>query len=462
MRKQHLENHPLLSEKEAFLKLHSLGQSHILEYWASLSAAQKANLIAQISLLDVSLFKCLQHTATTQQIRPIFASPFKDYFHSDPQNDALLGEQLLMEGKTALVVLAGGQGSRLQYNGAKGCFPITSIRHKSLYQLLAEKIFAAGKQAKRALEVAVMTSPLNHLETQKFFEEHDFFGLQSDQISFFCQEMFPLLDFQGNLFLEEIDQIACGPNGNGGVFRRLMETVTWDKWNAMGIELIHVLPIDNPLATPFDAELFGFHKRNGNEITLKSAFRRNGAESVGVLAHVEGKTAVIEYINLSEKEKQATDLNGRLKFQVANLGMYCFSMPFLKAACTQTLPLHAAKKAVKMLGQEGTSQFSPTPNAWKFEEFIFDLFPLASHVQALMCPRETCFAPLKNFNGEDSIEAVRAALLANDWQVFAKLTGNKPPLDAQFELAPQFYYPTLELREKWKGRPFPNKEYIDD
>ena len=438
-----------------------MGQQHLLVHWERLSTSQKENLVHQIDLLDLSLFERCQRAITTQGDRLTSVSPFEDYFHSEPSNDSL-GAQQIREGKTALIVLAGGQGSRLQCQGAKGCFPITAVCQKSLYQLLAEKIVAAGKQAKRALEVAVMTSPLNHRETQNFFEEHDFFGLQRNQISFFCQQMLPLLDFQGNLFLEEIDQIACGPNGNGGVFHRLMETKIWDKWNKLGIELIQVLPIDNPLASPFDAELFGFHTRNGNEITLKSAFRRDPLESVGVLAQVDGKTAIIEYFNLSEADKQATDLDGKLKFQVANLGIYCFSLSFLKAACVHTLPLHAAKKAVKMLQPNGISSMSAAPNAWKFEEFIFDLFSFTNRVQALLCPREECFAPLKNLNGEDSIGTVRAALLANDWQIFAKLTGNKPPLGAQFELAPQFYYPTHELLEKWRGKAFPNKEYIDE
>jgi UDP-N-acetylglucosamine/UDP-N-acetylgalactosamine diphosphorylase len=454
---------PVLSEEEVFLKLRSIGQGNLLDHWNRLAAKQKESLARQIANLDISLFRRQQEAILQNQKAPLYTfQPFQAYSLAKDAEDHTLGMQLVEEGKTALLVLAGGQGSRLRCKGPKGCCEVTQIKHKSLYQLLAEKIKAASKRAKRHLEVAVMTSPLNHVETQTFFAQHAFFGLNPSHVTFFYQQMWPMLNFQGDLFLEESDRIARGPNGNGGVFRRLIEWGIWEKWEKMGIEMVNVIPIDNPLAPPFDCELFGFHFRNKNDVTVKSSMRRDTQENVGVLALIDGKAAVIEYSELSGADKEAQDQEGKLKFGIANLGIYCFSLPFIQRAGQQQLPLHLAKKAVRMMDPEEKPSLSEVPNAWKFEEFIFDVLPFADHVQALLFPRESCFAPLKNLKGDDSIETVHAALLAFDRQVFAKITGKAPPPEAVFELAPQFYYPTAELLEKWRGQSLPDKDYIHE
>lgn len=102
------------------------------------------------------------------------------------------------------------------------------------------------------------------------------------------------------------------------------------------------------------------------------------------------------------------------------------------------------------------------PNAWKFEEFIFDVFPYAERVEALICERSSCFAPLKNLAGTDSIGSVQGALEALDRKIFTQVTGCALLEKRPFELAPQFYYPTPELLNKWKGKTLPCGDYIDE
>ncbi len=265
--------------------------------------------------------------------------------------------------------------------------------------------------------------------------------------------MWPLLDFEGHLFLEAPDQIARGPNGNGGVFRRLVEIGLWQKWREMGIEMVNVLPVDNPLALPFDHELFGFQERQECDVVVKASMRRNPQEKVGLLVKADGKPRIVEYSELTDEQKSAmTD-------SVANLGLYSFSMSFIEKVSQMLLPIHRAKKAVKKMGQE---EVPDQPNSWKFEEFIFDVLQVASRCEALLYPRETTFAPLKNLQGEDSIATVQAALLAFDKQVYARVTGEEPSQTAFFELSPSFYYPTKDLLEKWRGKPLPDQDYIED
>jgi len=448
---------------EVFSKLRSIGQENLFSHWEKLSLAQKEKIFRQVTHLDTQLFLRQQAAILKSQTSHSYSlQPYQSCSLSGNSNDYHRGLQLVQEGKTALLVLAGGQGSRLRCKGPKGCRAVTKITQKSLYQLLAEKVKAVSKQAKRELEIAIMTSPLNHVETETFFAEHAFFGLKSSQVTFFNQPMWPLLNFQGNLFLEEPDQIARGPNGNGSVFRRLVDSGIWKKWKNMGIEMVNVVPIDNPLANPFDFELFGFHAHEETDITIKASRRFDVSENVGVLALLNNKVVIIEYSELKDADKEAITQEGILEFDIANLGLFCFSMPFIQHVSQQELPLHLAKKTVSEINSAGAIILPEEPNAWKFEEFIFDLLPFAEHVRTILFPRALCFAPLKNLKGADSIDTVHAALLAFDRQVFETITGNEPPHGAIFELSAQFYYPTVELLETWRGKPFPNKDYIHE
>ncbi|MCC5832888.1 MAG: UTP--glucose-1-phosphate uridylyltransferase [Chlamydiales bacterium] len=449
-------NSPILSEKEARDKLRAVGESGLLASWGSLDGVQKENLLQQITQIDAVFLHRQQEEILQPLQQPVSFEPFPSPSSSGNPEDVKRGEEALREGKCACIVLAGGQGSRLRWKGPKGCCPITNVKNKTLFQLLAEKIKAASKQAGHPLQVAVMTSPLNHVETEFYFVRNAFFGLDPRQVTFFFQRMWPFLDFDGHLFLEAPDQIARGPNGNGGVFRRLVEIGLWKKWRDRGIEWVNVLPIDNPLALPYDHEMFGFQERYGSDVVVKVAPRSHPEENAGALVKVDGKPRILEYFELTDAQKK------EIARAPANLGLYSFSMPFIERMSRIYLPLHRAKKAVKRWSERGEERMPQEPNAWKFEEFIFDVIPLAEKCEALLYPRETTFAPLKNLKGEDSIETVKEALLNSDRKRYADVTGIEPPEGACFELSPSFYYPTKDLREGWRGRPLPGQDYIED
>lgn len=445
-----------------FEKLDAMGQMHLLSHWKNLSDVQKIHLEKQIASLEFALFQRQREEIFSPVVKKRVIEPFTSYHPSGKAQDREFGEELIRERKCGCLVLAGGQGSRLRYEGPKGCYPI-SFTGKTLFQLLAEKIRAASKKYGQSLSAAIMTSPLNHVETVAYFKKNNFFGLDPSQLTFFTQKMWPFLDFEGNYFLEGPDRLAQGPNGNGGIFRQFVEDGVWEKWRAMGIETINLITIDNPLASPFDQELFGFHKKNHCDVTIKAARRRDPEEKVGILARVGGHPSIVEYSEISEEEKHWFNggEQGEL-FQLANLGLFCFSLSFIKEVSGMSLPLHKAMKSVKALGSDGKAFSSEIPNAWKFEEFIFDTFVAAKRCEALVYPRETCFAPLKNLQGEDSIGAVQEALLDLDRKIFLQVTQITPPAGKKFELASQFYFPTGELIEYWRDKPFPQQDYIEE
>jgi UDP-N-acetylglucosamine/UDP-N-acetylgalactosamine diphosphorylase len=449
---------------EIIEKLNSINQVHLLEYWDSLEFFQKKQLQKQIKALDSSLFLTQRELLAKKKVElKRDFSPLKNFTEAGNRSDKIKGQQILSQGQCGCLLIAGGQGTRLRFNGPKGMFPVTLIKHKSLYQLIAEKTLAAGLQVNRKLPLAIMTSPSTHEATVEFFNRNDRFGLDSEQVVFFLQKEIPLLNSAGNLFLQGKDHIALGPDGNGSSLQYFIESGIWDQWYSKGVRYLTYVLIDNPLADPFDAELIGFQERVGSDIVLKSTTRLNSEEKVGVLVENKDRIEVVEYSELSEEEKFAALSNGTLKYPLANLSLFSFRMDFIKNKKNEIfleMPLHAAFKSATFIDTQGFSKLLPLkPNAWKFEKFIFDILAFTSHVAILNYPRNVCFAPLKNNKGSDSLRTVQTALQNLDKMTLKKITGIEPS-STPFELSQEFYYPSEELLNRWKNKALPDQDYI--
>lgn len=441
-----------MNYNEATHKLTSIKQTQLLVHWSKLNHLQQQNLLSQIHKLDCSVFE--QQQSVLKQHDPVShqeIEPFRSFSYSGNRDDFNRGKALVADKKVGCLIIAGGQGSRLHFEGPKGKFPVSLIKKKSLFQLFAEKIIAAGNQVNSLIDVAIMTSSLNHIETVNFFEENNLFGLKRSQLSFFLQETLPFLNERGDLFLEAPDTIATGPDGNGGALQQFYKSGLWEQWYAKGIRYLNFVLIDNLLADPVDAELFGFHERNKSDIVIKCAKRIHPEEKVGLLAKKCGHTIIIEYSEMSEAMRTARNSDGTFQYPCANLSLFSFSMDFIRSTVLDTsspIPLHKAFKKVKYLNENGETISSESPIAWKFEKFIFDILPKAKKIDALLYPREECFAPLKNFSGDNSLKTVQEALKNKDRKIISELTGHPCSLES-FELAQDFYYPTAELRKKW-------------
>jgi len=311
------------------------------------------------------------------------------YEHSGDPARQLLGKELVAAGRVGCVILAGGEGTRLGSSLPKAFFPIAPVSRKSLLHIFCER----AKQSGKNLPLAVMTSPKNHEEMKAYLKENAYFGLNPSQIAYFSQSTLPFLDQEGNPCVNKEGQFVEGPDGNGSFFSAFASSGTLALWKALGVQYVHVVLIDNPLADPFDPELAALHQEKGNEVTLKATLRRTTEERVGVIGKKKGKICVVEYTEaVLEKER----------FPLANTSLFCFSLSFLEKAANKEFPLQKVKKEIVVDGQK--------KEVWKQEKFIFHVLELAEKVSVLVYPREECFAPLKNATGEDSVETVQAAL----------------------------------------------------
>lgn len=400
-------------------------------------ACEQTNPLLEVTHMDKqTLEKQRELIFFSEKNGPEAYTPFEAFDDVTKEDFYEQGFNLIKEGKLGCLLLAGGQGTRLQFQGPKGCYPISVVHGKSLFQLCAEKVVAASHWAGRPLLLAIMTSPENDAETKKFFQENAFFGLESSQIYFFSQTELPFLDERGEFLLDDKGQVVMGPDGNGSSLKQFVASGVYKEWKQKGVEFLNLILVDNPLADPFDAQLVGYHAYHHLDVTLKCTEKKDPAERVGVVVSKGGKAGVVEYSELSEEQKQEKGQDGRLMYRCANLSLFCFSMDFIVKMSDQQISLHKAWKKTHAIDAEGILKETM---AWKFETFIFDWLEFTKQTRVLLYPRKECFAPLKNFSGEDSPETVRRALQERERELFEKVH-EKPAPKEPFELPADFYY----------------------
>lgn len=352
------------------------------------------------------------------------SSPLTSYHM--PKNEDVLGRKLLQKGKVGTIILAGGHGSRLGFDLPKGLYPISPVKQKTIFQLIAEKALAASACYKNNLMLAIMTSTDTHQATVKYFEEHDFFGLKRECVSFFEQQNLPVLDDTG----QAVPNLLA-PCGNGMMFWDFAASGLLNAWQQAGIEQITCFTVDNVLADPYEPNLIGLNAQKGADVTVVGIQRKEALESVGILVEKDGRVGVVEYSEMTKEEREKRSPAGNFMHELANISYFAFSFAFIKRISQMpqnSMPLHNAKKVIQ--GKQYIKQ----------EYFVFDVLAFSDKTEVLLLDREECFAPLKNRSGPQSPETVREALVARDKKTYVRITGRDAPLHAPFELKPAIYY----------------------
>ena len=360
------------------------------------------------------------------------------------------GESLLRRNQVAVLIVAGGQGTRLGFPGPKGSFPISPVKRKPLFQLFAESIQALSVRYRTDLPLLIMTSQENHEETQGFFESHGFFGLKREAVHFFSQGLLPTLTPEGRLILKDEVNLLANPDGHGGSMKALYESGMAARLKERGILEIFYCQVDNPLARIADPAFIGYHREEGADISTKVVRRQNLEEKVGIYGLVNGKPAIVEYSDFSPQEYRSLDEKGNIRHWAGNIAIHMISLSFVERLNRQgfALPYHRAVKEVEGLGLDGEAA---KMKGWKFETFIFDAIPLAQKSCCVEVIREEEFSPVKNHTGIDSPETARRAMtnLFRNWLFEA---GAEVPPEAQVEISPLFAMDKEEVIDKLRGK----------
>eukprot|EP00455_Lapot_gusevi_P005025 TRINITY_DN12121_c0_g1_i4.p1 TRINITY_DN12121_c0_g1~~TRINITY_DN12121_c0_g1_i4.p1 ORF type:complete len:498 (+),score=152.57 TRINITY_DN12121_c0_g1_i4:59-1495(+) len=404
------------------------GQGHVFKFWDSLNDQEKKELFYQAQKVNFDVISRIVAQAAQQEhdVKEAVIEPFAktaDATHNidDTKVWRDQGLTLVAENKAAVILMAGGAGTRLGYNHPKGQYDVLLPSHKSLFEIQAERLqkirqLAAQHSGKEISEIHigyyVMTSDGTHEETLNFWRNHNMFGLPEQDIFFFQQGVLPALDFNHKLIMENTHSLSWAANGNGGLFEGLHDSGALQDMQRRGVEYVHVFCVDNLLVRVADPLLYGFCLSHQVDCCNKTTEKTDPHEKVGVMCLRNGVAHVVEYSELPRALAEARQDNGRLQFNAANLAIHCFSLPFLlmMAERCRELPYHIARKKIPCVNEQGERVVPNAENGVKFEMFVFDCFRFASNPWAIQIYREEEFSPVKNAAGACSPATARADL----------------------------------------------------
>jgi UDP-N-acetylglucosamine/UDP-N-acetylgalactosamine diphosphorylase len=448
-------------------KLVAVGQDQVLRFAGELQPAQQQRLGAQLGALDLEQIKGLAdeyvrqapklHTPKDiQAVQPlprVPKTPEQEKLYRDAE---ARGRQLLREGKIGAFLVAGGQGTRLGYEGPKGEYPVTPIKNKPLFQVFAEQLLAHSRDAGKAIPWYVMTSEVNDAPTRAFFKQHNHFGYDPANVFFFQQGMMPAFAMDGRMLLGERDSLALSPDGHGGSLRALDRSGALADMRRRGVEYLSYFQVDNPLVHTIDPLFLGLHVLTGSEMSSKAVTKAGPLEKVGNFAVGDGKMQVIEYSDLPDELAKQTNADGSLRFNAGSIAIHALSVSFverLNAGGRLSLPWHRAEKKVPFVNERGELVKPDKPNAVKLEQFVFDAIPLATNPLVFETDRSEEFSPVKNAEGTDSPATCRRDQIrrAGRWLreagVHVPDRGDGEP-NAKLEISPLFAVSAEQLKQR--------------
>ena len=403
--------------EEKYLKVEKIlkkyGQEHLLSQYDKLNNENKLKLLDEIMTIDFTQIEEL-YKRTNQKVdfkgSKIEPTEFSDKSKMTKEELDLynnIGLKAIQAGELAVLTMAGGQGTRLGHKGPKGTFDLGLDSHKAIFEILCDTLKEAYKKYGIYVVWYIMTSRENNNATVEFFEKNNYFCYPKDKVVFFKQGELPMIDTKGKVLIGEDGLIKEAADGHGGVFLSMKKNGIIEDMKAKGIKWVFIGGVDNVLVNMVDPLLLGLTIDKKVLAAGKSVVKAGPHEKVGVFCKRNGKPSVVEYSEISEEMAEATKEDGSLLYGESHILCNLFSVKAVEEISKNTLPYHSAFKKAKYLDENGKLVVSDTPNAYKFEAFLFDAFESLDDMAILRVKREEEFAPVKNAEGVDSPQTAR-------------------------------------------------------
>ena len=456
----HMPHRERADEATLRRRFEEAGQEQVLRPLASLAGERRESYLAALDDVDLQLVRRLadlargKHSGNNRGKNSASPASAADHPSLEPPETFPLerdsrqlaqaaeaserGRELLREGRVGYVLVAGGQASRLGFDGPKGLFPVGPVSGRVLFEFHARRLARARAVHGAPVRWYVMTSAANDAETRRAFALNEYYGLSPDDVVFFTQAMIPALGPEGEMLLARDGGLFLAPNGHGGSLQALARAGLLDDARERGIEHLSYFQVDNPLARPADPLFLGLHALARAEMSSKVVAKRDAQEKVGVLGLVDGRLGCIEYSDLPDELRDARDSAGRLRFDAGNIAVHVIDRAFVERLTEGglRLPWHVARKRMQVLDEAGR----PTEvEGTKFETFVFDALGETTASVTLEVDRAQEFSPVKNATGSDSPATARADLcrLFAGW---AEGAGRRVP-----EPHPEHGHPLVEV-----------------
>ena len=430
--------------------LREFAQEHLLVGVEALDATTRETFLARLAEID---WEEMRHHSEPPPVGEVKASRVVAFAERVQREAELtrIGESAYRAGQVAVLMVAGGQGTRLGSSAPKGCFQVAPHSGKSIYQLQAEKVLSLSRRLGRAVSLLIMTSPMTDAETREFFLVNANFGLAADQVRFFSQGTVPSCDADGRALLAGPGTLLENPDGHGGCFTALVKSGHLARLREEGVKQIVYIQVDNILAPVDDVVLVGLAMSEKSEVITKVLEKAHPEEKVGHLVQVGGCDRIIEYTEVTPEQCRLKNTQGERVYRWGSPAMHCWGVDFLCRLADQgyKLPLHRSAKPLKAWNGSAIAEVK----GWKSERFIFDLIPEARISLGLELDRRAEFAPVKNKDGIDS--AASAIALADDcYQTWLEAVGVSVtlPKGAHIEISPLFASTKSQFLAAWDGR----------
>lgn len=402
-----------MDKQQIYEYLKKYNQEHLLTFVDNLESKEQAEFVEKLSKIDFEEVKSLYENREeilndNDVIEPMKFVDRTKLSEEEKEEYTKLGEQIISSGKYATVTMAGGQGTRLGHNGPKGTFMIGTTPDKSLFECVADTLKLAKAKYDVYMPWYIMTSRENNDDTVAFFEANNYFDYPKENVVFFKQSELPMLDTEGKILLEEKYKIREAANGSGGVFEAINKNGILEDMKKRNIEWIFIGGIDNILLNIVDPLFVGMAEKSGLKMASKTLVKAYPLEKIGSFCKRNGRPSVIEYTEISDEMAHMTDENGELLYGESHVLCNLFSIEALELVKDERLPYHTAFKKSSYIDTKTGENVEPdSPNAYKFEAFIFDAFSKVEDMLLLRSIREREFAPIKNKEGVDSPETAR-------------------------------------------------------
>ncbi len=452
-------------------KLIQYRQDHLLRCIELMTEQEQKKIIHDLQKIDFDLIDRLYNSFKNppdSKLKKDFEPPRVLSVDSETEKTGLsdLGESFIKQGRVGLFLVAGGQASRLGYDYPKGCFPVSPIKKKSLFQLFSEYILALQQKLQVSFKWYIMTSSENHENTINFFEKHSFFGLKNSQISFFSQGEIPSVGLDGRLLVSPDKKICRNPDGHGGSIFALKRSGALDEMEKQGIDEIFYFQVDNPLVRIADPVFVGAHLKNEAEMSTKVIQKTDPAEKVGVIGKINGKLGCIEYSELDDDLKKKRNPDGSLLFGSANTAIHILNRAFVQRLTEKrlfSLPYHSAIKQINCLELQSGNLKKISKEGLKFEMFIFDALGFAKNPVTMLVNRHEEFSPVKNRQGSDSPETALKSMSSLHRKWLEKADVDLKGLDnVEVEISPLYALNENEFRKKFNNiKELPNPLYFE-
>ncbi len=452
-------------------KFKEAGQGQVFQFFDQLDDSGQERLLAQAASIDLDELSGLvqEHVFSESHCAldleglepaPYIALPSNEASATEWERAFQTGAEAIRAGRVAAFTVAGGQGTRLGYDGPKGTYPVTPLSKKSLFQVFAEKILRSGERFGVTLPWFILTSEINHAATIAAFEENAYFGLPPESVHFIVQGLVPAVDLEGKILLSRQDSIAMTPDGHGGALRALVRSGAVDTMKANGVDIVSYFQVDNPIVQCVDPAFIGFHVLGQSELSSKMVPKAYALEKVGHFCTQDGVTKVIEYSDMPTAMQEETTLDGELRFKAGSVAIHVFDRDFIARVggdgLDLKLPFHRANKKIPCVDAAGAQVNPEQPNGVKFEMFVFDALPLAANPVIIEAVRGDDFSPVKNAAGLDSPQTCKEDQL----RMFAhwlKAAGVEIDTDDSglpgitFEISPRFAADEKDFVARWSA-----------